>query len=340
MKRTKILVFVFVSTLFFSILLLSVAALPALAAPIPEDALRWRSYKTEDGKEGVMITQCTSEDPVWEFPAEIDGKPVLRLDTLHFLESDPAFSNTTIREIVIPEGVEEIYYAFPKYTALEKVTLPQSLKHIGLYSFYNCSALREINFPEGLEIIDQYAFADCKQLAKVSLPDSVTNLGQSAFCGCEALNELKLSAGVKQIPQYAFDECTSLTSVVIPEGVERIGTACFDSSVKTVTLPRSLAYVDMNGLSYSELEKVIYNGTQKEFEQIQSYNNQISQIQCPVEYTDGGIGGIDSSENGGFSEGEKNVLAPIIVAIVVIVLTAGGCVATFWLIKRKKAKNQ
>ena len=162
--------------------------------------------------------------------------------------------------------MQEINYAFAMYTALEKVTLPQSLKSIGMYSFYNCSALKEINFPAGLETIGSDAFDGCKQLETVSLPDSVTKLGEYAFSGCASLKELRLSAGIKQIPEYAFDGCTSLTSVVIPEGVERIGISAFDDSLKTITLPKSLTYVDMNGFAYSDLEKVIYNGTKQEFE--------------------------------------------------------------------------
>lgn len=285
-----------------------------------------------------MITGCTSKDPVWEFPATIDGKPVLRLDTLTSLESDPAFSDTTTKEIIVPEGVQEINYAFAMYTALEKVTLPQSLKSIGMYSFYNCSALKEINFPAGLETIGSDAFDGCKQLETVSLPDSVTKLGEYAFSGCASLKELRLSAGIKQIPEYAFDGCTSLTSVVIPEGVERIGTFAFDDSLKTITLPKSLTYVDMNGFAYSDLEKVIYNGTKQEFEKIDSYMDQLNSIECPIEYNGGTSG--DPSQKGGPADGKTNVWVPIIIGIVVIVLAAGGSVAVFLFMKRKNNANR
>lgn len=338
MKHAKKFGFVFISTLLLSVLLLSTAALPVLAEPIPADALRWKSYTAEDGTEGVMITGYTGKDPVWEFPATIDGKPVLRLDTLHSLESDPAFSDTTTKEIIVPEGVQEINYAFAMYTALEKVTLPQSLKSIGMYSFYNCSALKEINFPAGLETIGSDAFDGCKQLETVSLPDSVTKLGEYAFSGCASLKELRLSAGIKQIPEYAFDGCTSLTSVVIPEGVERIGISAFDDSLKTITLPKSLTYVDMNGFAYSDLEKVIYNGTKQEFEKIDSYMDQLNSIECPIEYNGGTSG--DPSQNGGPADGETNVWVPIIIGIVVIVLAAGGSVAVFLFMKRKNNANR
>lgn len=150
-----------------------------LCGNIPEDQLGWRSYNAEDGTKYVVITECICEDPVWEFPAEIDGKPVLKIEQLH--PDDASFSNTTTKEIIIPEGVEEIHYAFVSYFALEKVTLPQSLKKIGWSCFRGCSALKEINLPEGLEVIDYDVFSYCKALEAVKIPDSVTELGKQAF---------------------------------------------------------------------------------------------------------------------------------------------------------------
>ena len=332
MKRRKILV-----SILISILLLIVGAVPAFAATIPEDQLGWRSYNAEDGTKYVVITECICEDPVWEFPAEIDGKPVLKIEQLH--PDDASFSNTTTKEIIIPEGVEEINYAFVSYFALEKVTLPQSLKKIGWSCFRGCSALKEINLPEGLEVIDYDAFSYCKALEAVKIPDSVTELGKQAFFNCTSLKEVTLGAGIKEIPDSAFDECTALTSIVIPEGVERIGEYAFDGSLKTVTLPKSLTYVDRSGFIFGNLEKVVYNGTEEEFEQIESYDDEIRFIQCPIEYADGTIGGTDISQNSGSSDGEKSgtVLFVTITVIVILVLVSASA---FFIARRNKQAKQ
>lgn len=332
MKRRKILV-----SILISILLLIVGAVPAFAATIPEDQLGWKSYNAEDGTKYVVITECICEDPVWEFPAEIDGKPVLKIEQLH--PDDASFSNTTTKEIIIPEGVEEINYAFVSYFALEKVTLPQSLKKIGWSCFRGCSALKEINLPEGLEVIDYDAFSYCKALEAVKIPDSVTELGKQAFFNCTSLKEVTLGAGIKEIPDSAFDECMALTSIVIPEGVERIGEYAFDGSLKTVTLPKSLTYVDRSGFIFGNLEKVVYNGTEEEFEQIESYDDEIRFIQCPIEYTDGTIGGTDISQNSGSSDGEKSgtVLFVTITVIVILVLVSASA---FFIARRNKQAKQ
>lgn len=325
------------ASIFISLLLLLTAAVPAFAATIPEDQLGWRSYNAEDGTKYVVITECICEDPVWEFPAEIDGKPVLKIEQLH--PDDSSFSNTTTKEIIIPEGVEEINYAFVSYFALEKVTLPQSLKKIGWSCFRGCSALKDINLPEGLEVIDYDAFSYCKALEAVKIPDSVTELGKQAFFNCTSLKEVTLGAGIKEIPDSAFDECTALTSIVIPEGVERIGEYAFDGSLKTVTLPKSLTYVDRSGFIFGNLEKVVYNGTEEEFEQIESYDDEIRFIQCPIEYADGTIGGTDISQNSGSSDGEKSgtVLFVTITVIVILVLVSASA---FFIARRNKQAKQ
>lgn len=332
MKPTKIFVSVFISILF-----LFTAAVPAFAATIPEDQLGWRSYNAEDGTKYVVITECICEDPVWEFPAEIDGKPVLKIEQLH--SDDASFSNTTTKEIIIPEGVEEINYAFVSYFALEKVTLPESLKKIGWSCFRGCSALKDINLPEGLEVIDYDAFSYCKALEAVKIPDSVTELGKQAFFNCTSLKEVTLGAGIKEIPDSAFDECMALTSIVIPEGVERIGEYAFDGSLKTVTLPKSLTYVDRSGFIFGNLEKVVYNGTKEEFGQIESYDDEIRFIQCPIEYADGTIGGTDISQNSGSSDGEKSgtVLFVTITVIVILVLVSASA---FFIARRNKQAKQ
>lgn len=314
----------------------SMAAVPAFAEAIPESELRWKSCQTEDGKKGVAITGCTSEEAVWEFPSEIGGESVLRIEQLH--PNDPTYFNTTTKEIVIPEGVVEIDYAFAGYSALEKVTLPQSLKSIGLGCFTGCSSLKEINLPNGLESIGYEAFSYCKSLERMVIPDSVTELGTDVFLFCESLKDVTLSAGLKEIPDNTFYMCKSLNSIVIPEGIERIGESVFDSDLKTVTLPESLTYVDNSGLKCGSLEKIVYNGTKAEFFQIGFYNDQMKYIGCPIECTDGTMIGYDLKESGGTSDGKY--AAKAIVAVVVIVLAVGGSVAAFLLIKRGKPTKQ
>ena len=60
--------------------------------------------------------------------------------------------------LVIPEGITEIpNNCFSGCKAFKKLVLPQSLKKIGAWAFYD-TRMEEMNLPEGLENIREYAF--------------------------------------------------------------------------------------------------------------------------------------------------------------------------------------
>ena len=55
-------------------------------------------------------------------------------------------SNTTIKSVVIPKGVEEIQkYAFYNCSGLEKVVIPDTIKYVREYAFYKDVKLKSIN---------------------------------------------------------------------------------------------------------------------------------------------------------------------------------------------------
>ena len=72
--------------------------------------------------------------------------------------------NTSITEIVIPYGVEEVQkYAFYNCSSLKSVTLPSTIKFVREYSFYRDAKLKDINL-ENVEVIGAHAFHGCTQL--------------------------------------------------------------------------------------------------------------------------------------------------------------------------------
>ena len=92
-------------------------------------------------------------------------------------------------EITVKDGCEVIcneVFAFQDYMAgrrigedipledrssyLEKITLPNSVTHIGAAAFCECGELLKIKLPTGLLYIGPSAFADCWQLEKITLP--------------------------------------------------------------------------------------------------------------------------------------------------------------------------
>ena len=109
-------------------------------------------------------------------PEDNGGVGILRFKAPVTEIDEYAFSNTNIKEIILPDCVETIHQgAFEDCQLLSDATLGASLKSIGSYSFYGTS-LSSITLPEGLERIGAFAFASTL-LESITIPESVSHLG-------------------------------------------------------------------------------------------------------------------------------------------------------------------
>ncbi|MBQ7876157.1 MAG: leucine-rich repeat protein [Clostridia bacterium] len=109
-----------------------------------------------------------------------------------------------ITEIVIGEGIENIYGVFKNHVNLKKVTLPQSLKGIHDLSFYNCIALESVIIPKKVESIGVMAFAGCYNLKNVKvLSECEVEIHRGAFDIADGA-VVYLPNTVKRIDRFAF----------------------------------------------------------------------------------------------------------------------------------------
>ncbi|MDE6917554.1 MAG: leucine-rich repeat domain-containing protein, partial [Lachnospiraceae bacterium] len=102
----------------------------------------------------------------------------------------------SLREIAIPEGVEEIGEgAFYKCASLKHITVPGTVKKIGKHAFLRCRKLERVYVCDGVSEIGDRAFLDCSALKTARIPQSVQNLrtapdgpgGYGVFNGCKKL---------------------------------------------------------------------------------------------------------------------------------------------------------
>ena len=96
---------------------------------------------------------------------------------------------------------------------LVEVTIPDSVRTIGLDAFANCFKLEKVTFGKGLTLIDEGAFYSCGELTAISIPDSVEKIGTMAFQFCEKLTDVYIGTGIKQIGADAFVECSALEMI-------------------------------------------------------------------------------------------------------------------------------
>jgi len=131
-------------------------------------------YETAEDGEGIIITGYTGSLTSFEIPEEIEGQTVVAI-------GDEAFQGSAAREIALPQGLREIgSYAFYQCGELDFVGLPEGLETIGVAAFGECGKLTEIELPESLKEICNLAFAE-SALSRVHIPANVELIGTGAF---------------------------------------------------------------------------------------------------------------------------------------------------------------
>jgi len=151
----------------------------------------------------------------------------------------------------IPEGVTYICSnAFDKSKSfLKGVTIPEGVKTIEFWTFYDYSSLMSIAIPDSVTEIGREAFLHTPWLASqtqdfvivgegvlveykgrdtdVVIPDGVTYISD-AFVAKKHITNVTIPDGVKAIGVLAFYGCGSLTRVTIPGSIIGIESAAFD----------------------------------------------------------------------------------------------------------------
>ena len=123
---------------------------------------------------------------------------------------------------VIPSGVTNIEsYAFEYTQNLTSITIPTSVKKIGLAAFAN-SVLTSVVIPDGVDTIESWTFGWCEELASVALPASVKEIKSGAFGGCTGLRSVTVGWTVPPMPRYPIFPSVPVANVQlnVPRGTE------------------------------------------------------------------------------------------------------------------------
>ncbi len=136
--------------------------------------------------------------------------------------------DTSVTNIVVPEtitGIKEnkvvylAHRAFQNCSNLVSVTLPNTIKEIGVDVFSGCISLKKVSLPNSMpgpwlfSGIGHSAFTSCSSLETISIPDGIESIRYATFLDCISLNNIRIPESVTEIEHDAFSGCKSLTDI-------------------------------------------------------------------------------------------------------------------------------
>ncbi len=103
-----------------------------------------------------------------------------------------AFQSCTGLKDVTIEGAPLIdEYAFDGCTALENLTLPDSVEAIEKYAFYNCAALQNVTLPKNLTVLREFAFSNTG-IVTVNVPEEMALTDFDTTCFAQGNHETEV----------------------------------------------------------------------------------------------------------------------------------------------------
>lgn len=146
--------------------------------------------------------------------------------------------NDSLEEVVIGEGVTELFSTFCDCKELRRVVLPHSLQMI-YEAFCDCKNLESIYIPENVTEIKN-AFMGCDRLKNVTIDDNnlqytvyggmIYSKDYKTVCQCIGGSEyLEFHPNTEIIAPYAFNDTSNnlRCNIVLPPTVKKVGSFAF-----------------------------------------------------------------------------------------------------------------
>lgn len=205
------------------------------------------------------------------FENAIDIRNLYIPNTVEEVE-DFAFSSMKIESVYIPKSIKKWgKYAFFVCTKLKQVFIEDGLTILGPEMFMGCDEIERIVLPESIKYIPEKMFYGCEALKDIKLPSNLTGIGDSAFFRCESIEKIELPFTLIGLRDDTFSDCYSLSEVIIPEGVTVISSRCFArcEQLKKLRIPATIQHIDDNAfIDCYELYLEVPRGTATKYREM------------------------------------------------------------------------
>ena len=217
--------------------------------------------------------QC-GENVYWSFNSATGQLTIYGTGDMYDYEDNkgtPFFKNSTIKNVVVKEGVTSIgSQAFPYCKNMLSATLPNSLSSINDRAFAECNNLKNVNLSSNIVHLGYEAFYNCDSFTKVILPKSITSMGDYCFYSCDNLKEVVVD-GCYLLGKLSFLSCENLEKIIINRGTVIISNSVFArcTKLKEIYLPITIVTIGASTfIGDSSLSDVYYEGSEDMFENL------------------------------------------------------------------------
>lgn len=241
----------------------AVAALEASYIGLTEDELTW-SYDDASGTitvsgEGPMRDYLETE-PEWYQYCDTAEHVVIG-DGITSVSPGAFMCFSALNDVSLGETVEFIGdFAFDSCYELRSVNFPSALKYVGEYGFNNVLLHSDSGFvfPEGLLYLGEHSFWSAFKESFVSIPASLTTIEKNAFGNCfvdefrvsddnpayTAENGILYDKGMTTLVNYPADKCDTVYE--IPEGVKTVleNAVQVTNNLEIIVIPASVSHID------------------------------------------------------------------------------------------------
>lgn len=163
------------------------------------------------------------------------------------------FRNSAVEKVTMPDSILEIgNFAFTNCKNLKNIRLSSNLYTIGDHAFTSCTSLENIDIPDSVEEMYIYIFSHCKSLRTAKLPNKRQNITEGTFYNCEKLERVEVPDTVIAVRESAFENCKSLETFKVTDKLEIIESFAFkNSGINTIMLENSNALKEIQKEAFS-----------------------------------------------------------------------------------------
>ena len=193
-------------------------------------------------------------------------------------------------EVVIPDTIDgknvtEIGKEAFRSADVTSVVMPQYLRTIRYYAFYDCTKLSQVILNDKVDLFETDVFmntnikhiripakafsGECVDIFKgtalesVELAEGIERIPAGAFQWCLSLKRVELPSTVKVIEAKAFAVCMNIEEVKLNDGLYCIENKAFEScsKLKKLVIPKSVRYMTSQSVFGSGgLEGIYFEG--------------------------------------------------------------------------------